>query len=278
MKILYIAEVVGKAGIFCLKKTLGTLKSELKADAVIVCADGATNSSGLGRQHAGYIKKLGADVITLGDLCFYKKDLAENMHEIPRVLRPANLSPAAAGKGTAVITIQAPSPYAGKRLGVGVLLGQARFDKLHADNPFSALSGLTEQLRAESDAVILDFHAAASAEKKTLFAMADGLCSAVIGSHDRVAASDEEILPNGTAVITDAGRTGSFLSVGGCDAHERIREYLSGIPNWTKEAWDGLETQGVLIDIADDGRARSIVRIRKTVKSPHAQFANDLHQ
>ena len=271
MRILYIAELVGKAGIFCVKKTINALKKELQADAVIVCADGATNGSGLGRQHAGYLKKLGANIITLGDLCFYKKDLTENIHEISHVLRPANLSPAAPGGGTAVITIKPPSPCAGKRLGVGVLLGQARFDKLHADNPFFALSGLTEKLRAESDAVILDFHAAASAEKKTLFTMADGLCSAVIGSHDRVATSDEEILPNGTAVITDAGRTGSTLSVGGSDAQERIHEYLSGIPNWTKEAWDALETQGVVIDIGDDGRAVSISRIRKTVKSPQSQ-------
>jgi calcineurin-like phosphoesterase len=110
--------------------------------------------------------------------------------------------------------------------------------------------------------VIIDFHAGATAEKKTLFAAAAGRCSAVIGSHTRVQTADEAILPGGLAVITDAGRTGSVDSVGGCEKESRIREYLTGIPEWTREAWGICELQGVLLDIDDKGRALSIRRIR----------------
>jgi calcineurin-like phosphoesterase len=95
--------------------------------------------------------------------------------------------------------------------------------------------------------------------------MADGHCSAIIGSHCRVQTADEKVLPGGTAIITDAGRTGSQNSVGGNDPDSRIQEYLTGIPDWTKEAWAKPELQGVFIDIGDDGKARSIERIRHAV-------------
>ncbi|MDR0539691.1 MAG: YmdB family metallophosphoesterase [Spirochaetaceae bacterium] len=274
MKILYIAEIVGKAGIYCVKNTLPALKKETGADAVIVCADAATNGSGLGRHHAAYLRKLGVNIITLGDQCFFKKDLVECMPSISYVLRPFNLNKEAPGIGAKVFTIQSAN-RAPQKLAVAVLLGQAHFVKIHADNPFACMPALLEKLRAETPFIVLDFHAIASAEKKTLFAMADGLCSAVIGSHTRVVTADAAVLPGGTAVITDAGRTGSQFSVGGNNAQARIQEYLSGIPDWTKEAWDGLETQGVLIDIAEDGTAGSITLVKarppQIPAGPHAE-------
>ena len=74
MKILYAAELVGKAGVYAFKKALNELKSRCPWDFLIVCADGATGGNGLGRNHAAYIHKLGANVITLGECCFHKKD------------------------------------------------------------------------------------------------------------------------------------------------------------------------------------------------------------
>jgi metallophosphoesterase (TIGR00282 family) len=270
MKILYIAEVTGKAGVYCVKKTLDVLKKETNADVVIACADSATNGSGLGRQSAAYLRKTGADILTLGDQCFYKKDLVLDFAAVPYVLRPCNLNPEAPGKGVRIVNVKG---YPGgnqrpAKLAVAVLLGQAMFHKIHADNPFAMLPVLLETLREETPYIILDFHAAATAEKKTLFMMANGLCGAVIGSHTRTATSDAMVLSGGTAIITDAGRTGSQISVGGNDAASRIQEYLTGIPQWTRDAWDGLETQGVLIDLAEDGKARSITPIRKAVKTP----------
>jgi metallophosphoesterase (TIGR00282 family) len=266
MKILYVAELVGKAGLYALKKGIAEFKKSGSlqeghpggglVDFVIVCADGATGGSGLGRNHAAYIRKLGADVITTGECCFYKKDLTENIEKIPYVLRPENLNARAPGIGSRIFK-------AGKeKVAVTVLLGQSGFGKLHGDNPFSLLPSLLERLRQETPYVIVDFHAGATGEKKILFAVADGRCSAVIGSHTRVQTADEVVLPGGTAVITDAGRTGSTESVGGVEIGGRIGEYLSGIPDWTTEAIDKPELQGVLMDLDKNGKALSIRRIR----------------
>ena len=262
MRVLYIAELVGKAGVYALKKAMPELKRRWPWDFLIVCADGTTGGNGLGRNHAAYLHKLGADVLTTGECCFYKKDLTENIEKLPYILRPDNLNPDAPGFGSRVYKT-------GKgKVAVAVLLGQSGFGRLHSNSPFVHLPMLLERFRLETPYVIIDFHAQASAEKKTLFFAADGRCSAVIGSHTRVQTADEHILPGGTAVISDAGRTGSAESIGGCEITSRIQEYLSGIPDWTKDAWNQPVLQGVFIDIGTDGKARSIERIRIAAPEP----------
>jgi metallophosphoesterase (TIGR00282 family) len=276
MRILYIAEIVGKAGVYALKKCLPELKREKEPDFTIACADGATGGNGLGRNHAAYIRKLGVQVLTTGECCFYKKDLTENLGKIPYVLRPYNLNIEAPGQGSRVYHT-GDDNRRGPKIAVAVLLGQSGFNRIHSNNPFSGLPYLLERLRQETPFVIIDFHAQATAEKQTFFAMAEGDCSAVIGSHTRVQTADERLLPGGTAVITDAGRTGSAESVGGCDIESRINEYLSGIPDWTRDAWEKPELQGVIIDIDESGKAFSIERLRMTApltKEAQAQMDN----
>ena len=102
MKILYVAEIVGKAGVYALKKCLSEIKKEKNPDFTIACADGATGGNGLGRNHAAYIRKLGVHVLTTGECCFYKKDLTENLGKIPYVLRPDNLNIEAPGIGSRI--------------------------------------------------------------------------------------------------------------------------------------------------------------------------------
>jgi len=264
MKVLYIAELVGKAGIYAFKKALPELHKRYPWDFLIACADGATGGNGLGRNHAAYLHKLGANVLTTGECCFFKKDLTEQIEKLPYVLRPDNLNPDAPGFGSRIYKV-ASKTGSGKKIAVAVLLGQTGFGRLHSSSPFVHLPVLLERLRMETPYIIVDFHAQASAEKKAVFFAADCRCSAVIGSHTKVQTADESILPGGTAVISDAGRTGSYESVGGCEIASRIQEYLSGIPDWTKEAWDKPTVQGVYLDIASDGKARSIERIRITL-------------
>ena len=161
-------------------------------------------------------------------------------------------------------------------MAVAVLLGQSGFGRVHGNNPFSGLPALLERLRQETPYVIIDFHALATAEKQTFFAMANGGCSAVIGSHTRVQTADERILSGGTAVITDAGRTGSSESVGGCDRESRIKEYISGIPGWTKEAWEKPVFQGLFFELAESGKALSVERLHIAApEAPGAETADD---
>jgi metallophosphoesterase (TIGR00282 family) len=268
MKVLYVAEIVGKAGIYAFKKALPELKRRYPWDFLIACADGATGGNGLGRNHAAYLHKLGANVLSTGECCFYKKDLTENIEKLPYVLRPDNLNPDAPGFGSRIYKVGYGTSVRGGKIAIAVLLGQNGFGRLHSNSPLIHLPVLLERLRQETPYVIIDFHAQASAEKKTFFYAADGRCSAVVGSHTRVQTADDCILPGGTAAISDAGRTGSGESVGGCEIASRIQEYLSGVSNWTKDAWDNPVLQGVYIDIGADGKARSIERINIPVSPP----------
>ena len=268
MKILYIAEIVGKAGVYAYKKALPDIVLHDSPDLIIACADGATGGNGLGRNHAAYIHKLGAQVLTTGECCFYKKDLTENLGKINYVLRPDNLNIEAPGTGSRIFKA------GNAKVAVAVLLGQSGFSRIHSNSPFSGLPALLERLRQETPFVFIDFHAQATGEKQTLFAMARGKCSAIIGSHCRVQTADEQIAEY-TAYITDAGRTGSSLSVGGCETDSKLKEYLTGIQDWTREAWDKPELQGVLVELAEDGKAVSIRRIRQQVQPIPAENKED---
>lgn len=256
MKILYVGEVVGKAGVFTVKKTLAKAKAELGADFVIGNADSATGGAGLGRQHSVYLRKLGLEAITLGDCCYYKRDIIEAYAKAPYLIRPANYPYGNPGRGYHVFN----TPKG--KVAVVELLGQAGFPRVHLANPFQAILDLTRKLREEAPVIVLDFHAATTAEKEAMARHADGLVSAVIGSHGKTLTADARVLPGGTACITDAGRTGSLMSVGGQDAATRINEFISGIPAWAKDGTAGLELQGCLVEVGADGRATSMRSLR----------------
>lgn len=256
MRVLYVGEIVGKAGVFTVKKLLAKVKKDFAIDFTIGNADSATGGAGLGRQHAVYLRKLGIEAVTLGECCYYKKDIVEQLGKSPWLVRPANYPYGNPGRGYKVfMTPKGP-------LALVCLLGQAGFPRVHLANPFQSAQDLGRKLRDEAKVLVLDFHAAMTAEKETMARHLDGLYSAVIGSHGKTLTADARLLPGGTAAITDAGRTGSLQSVGGLDPATRIKEYLTGIPVWAKDGTTGLELQGCVIEFRPDGRAASIEALR----------------
>ncbi len=258
IRVLHVAEIVGKAGVFALKRLLPSLVAELNPDFVSGCADGATGGKGLGRQHAGYLKKLGLSILTLGECAFYKKDLVEGIDKLPYVLRPANFPPNAPGRGFRIVT-------AGEaRIGYFVLLGQAEFPRLHVDNPLAAADKIVAQLANECDAIVCEYHAATTAERRTMAAYIDGRVALVMGAHGRVQTRDEYVSSSGTASITDAGMTGSKGGVWGMEPATRVAEHITGLPQWDKDTWIEPGLDGVFVIIDDKGRATSIRRISTT--------------
>jgi calcineurin-like phosphoesterase len=304
MRILYIAEIVGKPGLYAVKTLLPTLRKERKIDFVIANGDAVTGGFGIGKNHSIYLRKLGVDVITGGDMTFYKKDMAEHIDRSHYILRPANLPPEMPGRGwrhysvrpmewneqaevepaeegdaatgdaaAAPASSETPSgatppdaaPSSGAdaaapldvpeatmpevRLAVISLIGQSGYDRTHGSNPYTYLNNTLERLGKGSAAVIVDFHALTTAEKYTMFHYADGKVTAVIGSGQRVQTADAQVFPSGTAVICDAGRTGSIDSVSGLAPQTEIRKYLTRIPIRSEECWDRLELQGTILDI-----------------------------
>ena len=259
-RILYIAEIVGKSGVFTVKNLLPGLKRELRPDVVVACADGATGGAGVGKAHAAYLRKLGADILTTGERAFYKKDIVELFPKASWLLRPANYPYGVPGHGWKIFAAE------GKKAAVIQLLGQSGFPRTHLANPFHLMDDLLPRLRQETPVIFVDFHAATTAEKITLAAHLDGRVTAVIGSHTRVPTADYRVSAKGTAALTDAGRTGTSVSVGGMDPETRIREFLTGIPEWSRDGGQALELQGCLVEADDDGKAVSIEPVRKACK------------
>ncbi|WP_342664868.1 TIGR00282 family metallophosphoesterase [Spirochaeta cellobiosiphila] len=256
MKVLFIAEIVGKAGLFTVKKLLPQLKEEHNIDFVIASADGVTGGFGMGKNHSIYLRKLGIDVLTTGECVYYKKDMAPHIAKAPYILRGANYPATNPGRGWRYYNV------GDKKIAVVNILGQAGFNRLHLTNPFFLIEGIVEKIKKETNIIIVDFHASTTAEKTTMYYHLDGKVSAVIGTHTKAQSADARVLPGGSAVICDAGRTGSIQSVGGFDSDIEIKKFLTAIPERSGEAWDGLELQGVLLDINDDGRANSIDTLR----------------
>jgi hypothetical protein len=269
VRILFVGEIVGKSGVWVAKELLAKIRQEHAIDFVIANGEGATGGFGIGRNHAVYLHKLGIDALTTGECSYYKKDIVEHFNRAPYMVRPANYPPRNPGRGWMVFEKN------GRKIAVTCLLGVAGFKRVHLKNPFSLLPKLLESITPETNTILLDFHAVTTAEKATMFAMADGKLSAVIGTHTKGLTADERVLPGGTAVITDAGRTGSIESVAGLDPEIEIRKLTTLVHEYSKEAWAMLELQGVIIEIGDDGKATSIERIREPCKAPPPAAKDD---
>jgi metallophosphoesterase (TIGR00282 family) len=268
LRILFIGDIVGSSGVYCVKTVLSKLKKERDIDFVIANAEGATGGFGLGKSHSVYLHKLGIDCLTGGECIYYKKDMVDHISKAPYIIRPANYPEENPGRGWRIFQKE------DKNIAVINMLGQYGFNRVYLANPFIMVSDIINQIKKRTNIILIDFHATATAEKSTLFYLVDGKVSAVIGTHTKVITADEKILSKGTAVITCAGRTGSFLSVGGFEPEIEIKKFLTQIPERSKADWNHLELQGVIIDINAKGKAESIEKIRIQCKKPEKTSLN----
>ena len=265
VRVLYIGEIVGSAGVYCVKSQLSSLRKELEVDFVVACGDGATGGFGIGKNHSIYLHKLGIDVLTSGECIYYKKDMVPHLPHAPYILRAANYPYGNPGRGWTI------AEAAGQKIAVLNLLGQSGFNRVHLANPFHLATDLVARIAQETRLILVDFHAATTAEKYTMFYHLDSQVSAVLGSHTKVLTSDARVLPGGTAVIAGTGRTGSRDSVGGLDPEIEIRKFTTQIHEFSKVSWRGLELQGVLVDIDPEGKATGIQIVRRACPGGEAQ-------
>ena len=255
-RVLCIGEIVGRTGVYTIKALLPRIKKDKSIDFIIANGEGATGGFGLGKNHSVYLKKLGIDVITTGEKVYYKKDMVEHIQKAPYILRPANYPPGNPGRGWRIYE------KGEHKIGVISLLGQSGFRRTHLSNPFTFLPEIVSRLKDEVRMIVLDFHATTTAEKYTMFYLADGLVSAVIGTHNKTITADAQILPGGTGVICDNGRTGSMMSVGGLDPEVEIRKFLHQIPERSRNYTSHPELQGVIVEIDENGKTTDIETLR----------------
>ncbi|HZJ88213.1 MAG TPA: TIGR00282 family metallophosphoesterase [Sphaerochaeta sp.] len=253
--VLFLGEIVGKPGITAVKEALRPLREERKIDLVIANAEGATGGFGIGKGHSMQLLKLGVDIITGGEKIYYKKDMVEFIAQNPAILRPANYPTQNPGHGIRYLEVDS------KKLCVINLLGNADFPRTHLENPFPLGERLVAEAKAEGAIPLVQFHSSPTAETLAFGHLLAGKAAAVIGTHSKVMSADEQILGGKTAYITDNGRTGSQLSVGGFDPETEIEKRITALPVRSKECWEDLALVGVLVQIDEQGSATAIERI-----------------
>ncbi|MEM7597429.1 MAG: TIGR00282 family metallophosphoesterase [Pseudomonadota bacterium] len=225
MKILFLGDVMGRAGRQAIIDKLPSLKADWGLDFVVVNAENATGGMGLSGTHAKLILDAGADCITLGDHAFDQKDMMQFIETEPRILRPVNFAKGAPGRGHRVFTATR-----GRKVLVTQVLGQV-FMRRAYDDPFSAIDGvlMKHALGGGVQAALVDIHCEATSEKMAMGHFCDGRASMVVGSHTHVPTGDAQILPGGTAFQADAGMCGDYLSVIGMDKEEPMRRFITGM-------------------------------------------------
>jgi metallophosphoesterase (TIGR00282 family) len=260
MKILFLGDVMGRAGRRAITENLGKLRDAWKLDFVVVNGENATSGMGLSGTHAKTLLDAGADCLTLGDHAFDQKDMLSFIEQEPRIIRPLNFSKNAPGKGFKLFTAKN-----GRKVLVTQALGQV-FMKRPYDDPFSALDQVlkTHPLGGMASAIIVDIHCEATSEKMATGHWCDGRASLVVGTHTHVPTSDAMILPKGTAYLSDAGMCGDYHSVIGMEKTEPLRRFITGMPKERFTPANGEATlSGVYIETDDrTGRATRIVPVR----------------
>ena len=254
MKLLFVGDVSGNSGRRALSKLLRALRSRLSADFVIVNGENAAGGLGITRPTATAMFDAGADVITLGNHTFAKRDVAAYLDEEPRILRPANYPPGVAGKGWGLFDVGR------EKIAVINLLGRVFMDPM--DCPFRTADAILDEIDGRARMIAVDIHAEATSEKAALAWHLDGRVSAAIGTHTHVQTSDERVLPRGCAFLTDVGMTGVRDSVLGLDIDLVVERFLTMVPTKFTLADGPAVLHGALIEIDPaTGRAQSIERM-----------------
>jgi hypothetical protein len=256
MKILMIGDIVGKAGRQAIEGVLEKIVADHKIEFTIANGENAAGGMGITPTLAIEILDQGVDVLTSGNHIWAKKEIVPFLDEESRVLRPANYPPKVPGKGAGIFHTRDAQK-------VGVLNLEGRVFMKHLDCPFRVGEKEVETLRRETPVIFVDFHAEATSEKMAMGWFLNGKVSAVLGTHTHVQTSDERILDEGTAYITDVGMTGPLASVIGIRKQVALERLLTQIPWKFDVATEDIELQGVVIEVdPETGRSKSIQRIR----------------
>jgi len=265
MRILFIGDIVGSPGRQIVREELARLIEEQRVDVAIANCENAAAGFGITPRLADELLAAGVEVLSGGNHIFDKKEILEYMTKQPRLVRPANLPPGVPGSGV----------YAGKSKGgvpYALLNIQGRVFMSSSDCPFRTADVELAKLAGENGAsgvkvILVDFHAEATSEKQAMGWYLDGRVTAVVGTHTHVATADEQVLPKGTAYITDVGMTGPHDSVIGMNKEAIVRRFLDSLPARFEVAEADARLNAVVID-ADEttGLARSISRVHMRLR------------
>ncbi len=255
MKILMIGDIIGEPGRNILARRLSHLVEMYEIDFVIANCENAAGGFGVTPKIAEELYLLGIDVLTTGNHVWDKKEIIDYIALQPRLLRPANYPDSTPGAGSIVMSLSRT-----EKVAVLQLMGRVFMPTL--DCPFRAAKREIARLRAETPIIIVDMHAEATSEKRAMGWYLDGEVSAVVGTHTHVQTADEEILPKGTAYLTDVGMTGPMHSVIGMNKDQVIYKFLNQMPQRFEMGGGPSVISATLLTIDANGRAQSVVRLQ----------------
>ena len=238
-KVLAVGDVVGNPGLDRICRSLRKLKRETGADFVIVNGENAA-VVGMTPRQGEEILNAGADVITMGNHTFGKRELVDYLDDCPQVIRPANYAPQTPGRGYGIFDTKA-GPVA-----VVDLIGRCNMD-YGPDNPFLMAEKILKNL--DTKLILVEIHAEATSEKLAMGYMLDGRVSAVWGTHTHVPTADAQVLPKGTGYVTDLGMTGPKHSVLGIRPDLSIAKFRGDLTSRYQWADGPTKLEAVLFTI-----------------------------
>jgi metallophosphoesterase (TIGR00282 family) len=251
MRVLFIGDVVGSPGRQGLREALPPLRERHAPDLVIVNGENSAGGVGITERTARDLFESGADVITTGNHVYRHREAYEFLEAEERVVRPANYPQGNPGRGHTVVEA------GGMRVRVVNLSGAV--DMRVARSPFDTVDSILSH--HEADAVIVDFHAEVSSEKVAMGWHLDGRVAAVFGTHTHVPTADGRVLPGGTAFISDAGMTGSRLSVLGVKPEQALHSLITQMPTRFETATEDIWVMGAVVDVNERGLADSFEQV-----------------
>ena len=238
-KVLTVGDVVGNPGMDRIDRSLRRLRRATGADFVIVNGENAS-VVGLLPSQAEEILDAGADVITMGNHTFGKRELTDYLDECSQILRPANYAPQVPGRGWGIYESRAGD------VAVIDLIGRCNMD-YGPDNPFLMVEKILKQITAKI--ILVELHAEATSEKLAMGYMLDGRVSAVWGTHTHVPTADAQVLPKGTGYVTDLGMTGPKNSVLGIRPQLSIAKFRGDLTERYRWAEGPTKLEAVLFTI-----------------------------
>ena len=252
MNILTIGDVVGTRAVEYLKEHLWKERDRLSADFVVINGENAAEIHGIGAADAEDLLASGADLITLGNHTFGRRDIYPLLGDSDAIIRPANYPPLTPGGGYTILNIS------GWRILCINVMGTALMESLAC--PFATVDRILEREQGSYDFALMDIHAETTSEKIALGRYFDGRIAVMFGTHTHVQTADEQILPLGSGYITDLGMTGPTNGVIGTDAACVIEKFRTKIPVRFKVADGTIEAQGALFTVDPSAARVSAVR------------------
>jgi metallophosphoesterase (TIGR00282 family) len=258
MRLLFVGDVVGRAGRTAFIERVPNLRARWALDCVVVNGENAAGGFGITESICQELLDAGADCITLGNHSFDQRDALVFIARQPRLIRPLNFPKGTPGAGSALVELAD-----GRRVLVINAMGRIFMDAL--DDPFAAADAELNAcpLGQGCDAAVFDFHAEATSEKQAMGHFVDGRASLVVGTHTHVPTADHQILSGGTAFMSDAGMTGDYDSVIGMEKDEPVRRMLQKTPGARFEPAAGPATLcGIAVETDASGRASMVAPVR----------------